>query len=85
MNVAGPPGRSLDFTSDSSNDGRKFRMLNVLDEYNREALGIEIDFSLSAKRFTRLLDRLVSERGKLQRLRSDDGTESLADDLLIWC
>ncbi|KAB7725106.1 IS3 family transposase [Rudanella paleaurantiibacter] len=76
---------SMDFTSDSLTDGRKFRTLNVLDDYNREALGIEIDFSLPAKRVTRLLDRLVDERGKPQRLRSDNGPEFIADELQAWC
>ena len=76
---------SLDFTSDSLQDGRKFRTLNVLDDYCREALGIEIDYSLPAKRVTRLLDRLVSERGKPQRLRSDNGPEFISEELQGWC
>ena len=51
---------SLDFTSDALTDGRKFRTLNVLDDYSRKALGIEIDYSLPAQRVTRLLDRLIN-------------------------
>ena len=59
--------------------------LNVLDDYCREALGIETDYSLPAKRVTRLLDRLVTERGKPQRLRSDNGPEFISDELQRWC
>jgi len=76
---------SLDFTSDSLQDGRKFRTLNVLDDYIREALGIEIDFSLPAKRVTRLLDQLVAKRGKPKRLRSDNGPEFISHELQHWC
>lgn len=76
---------SLDFTSDSLTDGRKFRTLNVLDDYNREALGIEIDYSLPAQRVTRLLDRLVERYGKPERLRSDNGPEFISQALQDWC
>ncbi|MBD2699148.1 DDE-type integrase/transposase/recombinase [Spirosoma sp. BT702] len=63
---------SLDFTSDSLTGGRKFRTLNVVDDYNQQALGIEVDYSLSALRVTRLLDPLVERYGKPERLRSDN-------------
>lgn len=76
---------SLDFTSDSLTDGRKFRTLNVLDDYNREALGIEIDYSLPSQRVIRLLDRLVEQQGKPQRLRSDNGPEFISQALQDWC
>lgn len=64
---------SLDFTSDSLQDGRKFRTLNVLDDYSREALGIEVDFSLPAQRVTRFLDRLVAHQGKPRRCARTTG------------
>lgn len=76
---------SLDFTSDSLTDGRKFRTLNVLDDYNREALGIDVDYSLPAQRVTRLLDRLVEQYGKPDRLRSDNGPEFISQALQDWC
>lgn len=57
----------------------------MLDDYRREALGIEIDYSLPAKRVTRLLDGLVSKYGKPQRLRSDNGPEFISDELQQWC
>ena len=47
-----------DFMSDSLITGKAFRTLNILDDYNREGLGIEIDFSLSSQRVTRTLDRI---------------------------
>ncbi len=75
----------MDFTSDSLTDGRKFRTLNVIDDYNQEALGIEIDFSLPAKRVTRLLDRIVAKRGLPRSLRSDNGPEFISEELQSWC
>lgn len=76
---------SLDFTSDSLTGGRKFRTLNVVDDYNREALGVEVDYSLPALRVTRLLDRLVERYGKPERLRSDNGPEFISQALQDWC
>ena len=50
---------SMDFMSDKLGDGRSFRLLIVLDDFNREALGIEVDFSLPAERVIRSLDRII--------------------------
>jgi putative transposase len=72
---------SLDFTSDALTDGRKFRTLNVIDDYNREALGIEVDYSLPAQRVTRLLDKLLERYGKPERVRSDNGPEFISQTL----
>ncbi len=47
---------SMDFMSDSLEDGRRFRTFNVLDDYNREGLGIEVDFSLPSDRVIRTLE-----------------------------
>ncbi|PTN13330.1 hypothetical protein C8R11_101323 [Nitrosomonas aestuarii] len=49
---------------DQLEDSRSFRLLNILDDCNREGLGIEVDFSLPAERFIRTLDRLIEWRGK---------------------
>jgi putative transposase len=76
---------SLDFTSDSLTGGRKFRTLNVVDDYSREALGVEIDYSLPAQRVIRLLDRLVDQYGKPERLRTDNGPEFISQALQDWC
>ena len=50
-------------------DGRAFRLLNVLDDFNREGLGIEVDFSLPAERVIRSLDRIIEWRGKPGTIR----------------
>lgn len=50
-------------------DGRAFRLLNVIDDFNREGLGIEVDLSLPALRVIRALDRIIEWRGKLQAIR----------------
>ena len=68
---------SMDFMSDALNDGRKFRTFNVLDDYNREGLGVEVDFSLPATRVTRALDQIIEWRGKPYALRNDNGPEYL--------
>lgn len=76
---------SMDFMSDSMVSGRKFRTLNIIDDCTREALTIEIDTSLSAKRATRVLDRLVSERGKPKSIRVDNGPEFISYEYMLWC
>lgn len=76
---------SLDFMSDSLVDGRKFRTLNVIDDYNREGLGVDVDYCLPAQRVTRLLDHLVERYGKPTRLRSDNGPEFISQTLQDWC
>ena len=69
---------SMDFMSDVLASGRRFRILNVLDDYNREALAIEIDVSMPAERVKRILERIIYFRGKPQRIRVDNGPEFLA-------
>ena len=59
-----PGSGSMDFMADRLGDGRAFRLLNVLDDFNREGLGIEVDFSLPAERVIRSLDRSIEWRGK---------------------
>jgi putative transposase len=59
--------RSMDFMADSLEDGRQFRLLNVLDDFNREGLGIEVDFSLPAERVIRSLNQIIEWRGKPQQ------------------
>ena len=54
---------SLDFMSDSLTDGRPFRTLHVIDDFNREGLAIEIDHSLPSERVVRVLDQIAQERG----------------------
>lgn len=53
----------MDFMADRLDDGRQFRLLNVLDDFNREGPGIEIDFSLPAERVVRALNQIIEWRG----------------------
>src|SRR6056297_1412348 len=75
---------SMDFMADRLGDGRAFRLLNVLDDFNREGLGIEVDFSLPAERVIRSLDRIIEWRGKPGTIRVDNGPEYISGKLLIW-
>jgi putative transposase len=75
---------SLDFMRDSLSSGRSFRTFNVLDNYNREALWIEIDTSLPAERVIRCLETIAAERSYPQRLRLDNGPEFIARKLANW-
>lgn len=75
---------SVDFMHDSLRDGRPFRTFNVLDDYNREGLGIEVDFSLTASRVVRTLDNIIAWRGKPQSLRMDNGSEYLSHTFYEW-
>jgi putative transposase len=59
----------MDFRADRLEDGRAFWLLNVLDDFNREGLGIEVDFSLPAEREIRSLDRVIEWRGKPTPMR----------------
>jgi putative transposase len=76
---------SADFMSDALYDGRAFRTFNVIDDYNREALRIEIDVSLTAERVTRVLEQLVLVRGRPERLRVDRGPEFTSAVFSAWC
>ena len=76
---------SIDFMSDSLWDGRRFRLLNIIDDYNREVLAIEADTSLPALRVIRVLDHLIINRGKPQMIRVDNGPEFISDKLDNWC
>ncbi|GGO37408.1 hypothetical protein GCM10010991_32980 [Gemmobacter aquaticus] len=56
----------------------------MLDDFNHEELGIDVDFSLPANRVIRSLDRLIAWRGKLGTIRVDNGPEYISGKLLIW-
>lgn len=75
---------SMDFMSDTLRDGRGFRTLNVLDEYTRECLAIEVDFSLPAARVVRVLERIALQRGLPQVLVSDNGPEFTSRAMGAW-
>ena len=75
---------SLDFMSDSLTDGRSYRTLNVIDDFNREGLAIEVDHSLPSERVVRVLDQIAEERGFPRKLRSDNGPELVGRTLVAW-
>jgi putative transposase len=75
---------SMDFMHDQLGDGRSFRAFNVIDDFNREGLGIEIDFSLPAERVIRALDQIIEWRGKPDAIRSDNGPEYIGHKLAEW-
>jgi putative transposase len=76
---------SIDFMSDSLVSGRKFRTFNVLDDFNREVLAIEVAVSLPAVRIIRVLEQIISWRGKPARIRMDNGPEFISNVFEFWC
>lgn len=75
---------SMDFLHDQLADGRTIRVLNVMDDHNREVLGIEVDFSLPSQRVIRALDQIIEWRGKPQAIRCDNGPEYISQEIRIW-
>ena len=75
---------SLDFMSDSLSSGRAIRTLNIIDDYNREALWIEVDTSLPAERVVRVLENLLLWRAAPKQIRMDNGPEFISKRLEAW-
>ncbi len=75
---------SIDFMHDSLDDGRPFRLFNVIDDFNREGLCIEVDFSLPAERVKRALEQIIEWRGRPQEIRCDNGPELIGHVLRDW-
>jgi len=74
----------MDFMADRFGDGRAFRLFNVLNDFNREGLGIEVDFSLPAERVIKSLNRIIEWRGEPGAIRVDTGPEYLSEKLMEW-
>jgi putative transposase len=70
---------------DRLENGRRFRVLNVLDDFNREALAIEIDYSFPAYKVVKLIKRIIEWRGTPEEIRSDNGTEFIAKEFEVFC
>ena len=75
---------SLDFVADQLLDGRRFRVLVVVDDFTRECLALVVDSSLSGLRVARELDALVLTRGRPLMIVSDNGTELTSRAILQW-
>ncbi|MFX4681835.1 DDE-type integrase/transposase/recombinase, partial [Acinetobacter baumannii] len=75
---------SMDFMRDQLADGRVFRLFNVIDDFNREALAIDVDFSLPSLRVIRSLEQVIEWRGKPAVLRCDNGPEYISGELQRW-
>ncbi len=75
---------SLDFVSDQLTDGRRFRVLTVVDDCTRECLALVADTSLSGLRVARELDRIIEGRGKPKMIVSDNGSEFTSNAILQW-
>lgn len=75
---------SMDFMHDQLSDGRSCRLFNVIDDFNREGLTIDVDFSLPAERVIRSLNQIIEWRGKPQCIRCDNGPEYISHKLAHW-
>ena len=75
---------SVDFMSDILYSGQRFRTFNVVDDFNREVLSIEVDTNLPAARVIRVLDRIAAWRGYPARLRLDNGPELVSVVMADW-
>lgn len=76
---------SMDFMHDVLDNGRKFRVLNIIDDFNREAIVVDPQHSYTSERVVNLLDYIVSYRGKPNSIRVDNGSEFIAHAFRNWC
>ena len=86
LKVPSKPNRiwSMDFMSDSLANGRPFRTFNVIDDFNREGLAIDVDFSMPSLRVIRSLEQIIEQRGKPKAIRCDNGPEYVSGEMVSW-
>jgi len=75
---------SLDFMSDQLANGRRFRVLNIVDDYSRECIGQIVDVSLSGQRLSRYLDELLTRRSTPNSIVMDNGPELTSKAMFLW-
>lgn len=76
---------SMDFMHDVLENGRKFRILNVIDDFNREALAVESEYSFPSIKVIDVMERLIEFNGKPDTIRTDNGSEFIAHVFKKWC
>ncbi len=76
---------AMDFEFDQTRRGRTLKILNVTDEFTREGIAGEVDYSLDARRMVGVLERVVEERGAPRYVRCDNGPELISHALARWC
>ena len=72
---------SMDFMADSLVNGRRFRVLNIIDDFNREVLSMTVDTSIRSEGVVRELSNLVQWRGRPESIRVDNGPEFIAEHM----
>jgi len=75
---------SMDFVSDQLAGGRRFRVLNVVDDYSREMVGQLVSISISGRQVSRFLSQLFEQRGKPKKIICDNGTEFTSKAMFFW-
>ena len=76
---------SMDFMSDVLQNQRKFRVLNIIDDFNRKALWIEANFSMPSAFVINALEKVIQESGKPVKIRVDNGPEFCSKEFVEWC
>lgn len=76
---------ALDFISDKLATGRSVRVLSVVDAFTRECVALQVDTSFASRRVTRVLEKVMSQRGWPCRIRCDNGPELTSRHFLAWC
>jgi putative transposase len=76
---------SMDFMSDSLSDGRRFRTLEIVDDFTRECVGIEVDTSFRGSRVAQVCERISAERALPEAIVADNGPEFTSKAFLAWC
>ena len=76
---------SMDFMSDSLESGRRFRVLNIMDDFNRKAVAVEAEFTFPSMGVIQVLKRAFEEHGKPEKIRVDNGPEFTSLELSEWC